>query len=134
MGEQSYPVFVEYTQRHVVWVEADSPEQAAEQLARWPYDSTDDGETLFESMLSVSAPKRDWEWEDIYGNGDYSSPFTTEADAHVEAHRTEMRRRELEAQKAACVAAGHPDVETYEATGRTWCKGCREYLTEAVSS
>lgn len=123
----SYPVVVEYTQRHIVWVESDSHERAVERLTSWPYESTHDDETLFESGLSVYAPKDPWDWKDVYGDFYCTAPYTTEADAHVQTHQQEMYRRQREADKAACVAAGHPEVERY-ASGRVYCTGCREYI------
>ena len=126
----SYPVFVEYTQRHIVWVEADSPQKAAERLGSWPYESTHDSETLFETGLSVHAPKDRWDWEDVYGDGDYSSPYTTEADAHVEEHQRVMYQRKRKAEVAACAAAGHPERRTYP-SGTVRCEGCHEYLPQA---
>lgn len=124
----SYPVFVEYSQRHIVWIEADSPEKAAERVASWPYESTNDDETLFESGLSVRAPKDRWDWKDVYSEGDYGSPYTTECDAHVEEHKRVLWLRQREAEKAACAAAGHPETESPLRDGRVFCKGCHEYL------
>lgn len=125
----SYPVIVEYTHRHVVWVNADGPKDAADRLQSEPYERTSDNETLAESWWEVREP-RPYDWTDIYGY--CTGPYAVEADAHVEWHRIEMRRQQLEAERVACRAAGHPETEGRLSDGRVWCKGCREYLAEAV--
>ncbi len=122
----SYPVFVEYTQRHIVWVEADSQERAVERLASWPYESTSQ-DNLADSGVSVNAPRDRFDWEDVYGDN-YGNPYTTEADAHVETHRFEMFRRQREAEKKACTEAGHPVTRKPLSDGRRFCEGCSEYL------
>lgn len=124
----SYPVIVEYSQRHIVWIEASSPERAAERVASWPYDVTKDQDSLADSGVAVRAPKDRWDWEDVYGENYGSSPYTTEADAHVEAHEHELRRREERVARAACAASGHPETKPPLSDGRIWCVGCVEYL------
>jgi hypothetical protein len=128
MGDRvSYPVIVEYTQRHIIWVEADTHEGAVDQARYDTWDKTDDQETLFEAGCSVQAPKDAWDWQEVYSDH-YYEPYSTEANAHVEAHEAELRRRKLAAEKAACAAAGHPDTEPPLSDGRVWCKGCTQYL------
>lgn len=129
MAEQSYPVIVEYTHRHIVWVDADNPKDAADRMQSEPYEKTDDHETLSSSWWEVREPKS-YDWADIYPVCP-DGPYTTEADAHVEWHRHAMRMRQREAEKAACAAAGHLETEEPLSDGRIWCKGCREYLAEA---
>jgi len=108
----SYPVLVTYTHRHVVWVEADSRDAAVGYLNEAPYEVTSDHETLYEAGWSVAAPKDRYDWDDVQDGG-YSYPYQgTQADAHVEAWRTEQYRVKREAEKAACAAAGHPGVTT----------------------
>lgn len=124
----SYPVFVEYTQTHIVWVEADSPERAAEHLASWPYDNTKDDETLFRSGLSVHAPKDHWDWEDAYEDGE---AYSADHDAHVEHHRFTLRIQKEAAERAACTEAGHPDTDPPIWDGRIWCNRCKRYLEPA---
>lgn len=132
----SYPVIVEYTFKHVVWVEAGSPAKAAKYVQEVPYEHTSDQTTLCSAWWEVSEPK-DWDWRGaVY---DYSDgPYTTLADAHVETHKAEMRRQKLAADRAACTAAGHPETQPPIFDGRIWCKRCVTYLdpnaAEAVSA
>lgn len=131
----SYPVIVEYTYRHVVWVEANSPAAAATYLQETPYESTDDQSTLVSSWWKVSEPDR-YDWDDLYGY--VEGTYQNEADAHVQVHQAEMRRQKLAADRAACTAAGHPNTEPPIWDGRIWCKDCTTYLdpapAEAVSA
>jgi hypothetical protein len=121
----SYPVIVEYTHQHIVWVEAESPEQAVAYLEDAPHEETSDQKTLQSFGYTVKQPER-WDWSDVY---DYSDgPYSTLADAHVQVHEAEMRRQKLEAERAACTAAGHPNTEPPIWDGRIWCKGCTTYL------
>src|SRR5690242_14451291 len=132
--EETYPVIVEYTYRHVVWVAAEDQQDAVRRMQDEPYEKTSDQETLVESGWSVQAPKDSFDWGDVM-NGGYYHPYQgTEADAHVEEHRRYLANLEWEAKKAACVEAGHPGFETYS-TGRRYCRNCGYLpeLAEAVS-
>lgn len=118
--EDRYPVIVEYTYRHVVWVAAGSAEHAARAIESDAYEYTDDSKTLVEAGWSVNAPKP-WDRHTVYsdcGDGEY----TTQADAHVQAYRHEQWRVQRVAEVAACVAAGHPKTQTY--SHGTFCAVC----------
>lgn len=129
--QASYPVIVEYTHRHIVWIEAHSPKDAAASLQNEPYEKTNDHDTLASSWWKVSEPDR-WDWDDIYPTWN-DGPYRSNADAHVDAHRAELHRREREAQRAACTAAGHPNTREPLSGGRIWCGGCTQYLTPATA-
>lgn len=122
-AELSYPVFVEHTERWLVWVEADSAEQAADYVNHNQelYEYVSDADRL-DGDMTATAPKRDWEWQDVYGWE--AKPH----DAHVRAHRAELDRRERVAQQKACIAEEHPDREKPLLDGRQWCKRCHVYL------
>jgi hypothetical protein len=134
MSQDRYPVFVEYTHRHIVWVDADDPEQAARCVNAAPYEYTDNHETLYMTSVDVQPPKDKWDWQDVYDDS-WDGAYTTQADAHVQTHRAEMLRQKWEADKAACVTASHPNTERPLSDGRRYCRDCREYLpAEAVTA
>lgn len=128
MSEQSYPVIVEYTERHLVWVAADGPDTAERWVRETPWEFTRNGQS-FDGWASVSAPKDEYDWDAIYNGWDGAAE---EPDHHVHVHRAEQFRRELAAKQAACHEARHPDV-TVCGTGSIWCRGCTEYLYVADS-
>lgn len=85
--QDRYPVIVEYTMRHVVWVGASDQDAAAEAIRDEPYEYTDDQETLCDAGWQVQAPKDAWDWGTVTDNS-YSHAYQgTEANAHVEEHR-----------------------------------------------
>lgn len=122
-----FPVLVEYTQRHVIWVTADDQDQAVSNAHHNIYDRTDDGETLVEFACSIAAPKHSWDWEDVYSDH-YGESYDATQDAHVQAHDSEMRRQKWAAERQACAEAGHPDRREPLSDGRVWCPGCSQYL------
>lgn len=127
-----YPVIVEYTYRHVIWVAGDDQANAVEQAQDAPYEQTNDQETLVEAGWSVKAPKDRWDWGDVM-EGSYSHPYPgTEADAHVQTHRAEVARVAREAKKAACCDAGHPGSRPL--TSGPYCDTCGYLKTETVAS
>lgn len=68
---RSWPVVVETVQRHVVWVEADSPAEAARHITDDPTDYLKyDPENALGGDWSVREPDR-WEVRDIYADGWY---------------------------------------------------------------
>jgi hypothetical protein len=121
--DEQYPVIVEYTHRHVVWVTAEDQDAAVSSMQGEPYEKTSDHETLFDAHWSVKAPKGRYDWEDVM-EGDYYSPYQgTEADAHVEEHRRHLYEVERAAKVAACPKAGHPGLRTFS-NGLMFCKTC----------
>lgn len=123
-----YPVIVEYTNRHVVWVDADNAELAAREVGWEPWKHTDDNETLFDSGNDVRAPQGWSDWADVYSGG-YPSPYDPDNDAHVQTHRTEMYRQQREVLKAACAEAGHPHRNPHvRSDGTQRCQDCDEYV------
>jgi hypothetical protein len=123
--QQSYPVLIECTEHRVVWVEADSPEEAAEFVQN-------DSEYIstvqpYDADWTAKAPANRWDWEDLYG---YTGGAPNN-DAHVQVHRVEMLRQERAAKRATCSAAGHPNIHTPMSDGRSWCPDCSAYLAPA---
>jgi hypothetical protein len=104
----SYPVIVEYTERHIVWVEADSLDDAVAMLQDTPYEWTS-SKTAVDSDFTAAAP-------DSY---DY---VEQPASAHVEAYHRHQYDERRTAEKAACAAKGHPDAHTER--NRIWCPVC----------
>jgi hypothetical protein len=122
------PVFVEVTTKHVVWVYADDADEALQTVNRTPfYELIKDGETDVSTWTRADLPDGQYDWDEVYDQSYGGGYAGVECDAHVFAHQAELHRREWEARKATCTAAGHPDVEVY--TDRTWCRGCSQYIT-----
>ena len=130
--DDAYPVLVEYTHRHVVWVSAYDQEAAIQSMQSEPYEKTSDQETLFESGWTVTAPTSRWDWDSVYEGG-YFYPYQgLKCDAHVDEHSRhvrEMQRLFLEA------TAEHEDREV--AAGRLaqeqrrTCGLCPDWLDDA---
>jgi hypothetical protein len=119
-----YPVLVEGRQHYLLWVEAESAEEAARQV-------NDDPDYLsqvqpYDSDWTATAPDADdYSWT-IYGHGGAASRY----DAHIQAHRVELYRRERAEKVAACAMEGHL-VTTVYSNGDVWCKGCTTYVKDA---
>lgn len=120
-ADQSYPVFVEYTERHLIWVEASSAETAERWVTQTPWEFTSNSQS-FDGWSAVSTPKDAMDWDDVYG---YTGG-AEEPDMHVQLHRAELNRRKYAAQKVACHEARHPDAVV--GIGSIWCPGCTDYL------
>lgn len=117
--QDKYPVIVEYTHRHVVWVEADDQTEAVAYWQDEPYRVTDDAETLFDASYSVGAPD-EWDWDSVYDGGhSYAGRYF---DAHVQEYHSEMYRRmgaEVDREDAA------EDAGTLPLGDRRTCRPCR---------
>lgn len=123
MSGDRYPVIVEYTMRHVVWVEAASSADAAEEISDTAYEWTDDATTLMSATWKTSEPDS-WDWDDIEYGGD-SYPGTL-ADAHVQRHREHLRAIEY-AHSQATVDDEDREVEAgrLDPASRRTCQLCR---------
>jgi hypothetical protein len=83
---ESYPVLVTYTEVHVLWVSADSQQDAVDELTE-PWELTN-SETRASCWNEVKAPDR-WDWDTVY-NGDW--PYSgLDCNAHVEVYRSRQR-------------------------------------------
>lgn len=110
--DDKYPVIVEYTEVHVVWVEAPTPADAVEYLRDEPYELTS-------SATSVDG------YHEVRQPGRYEEGLTeVRCDAHVLAHQAHLYNVKREAEKAACAAAGHPNSELRPYAKETWCPVC----------
>lgn len=120
-----YPVLVEGKQYYLLWVDAESAEDAARQV-------NEDSDYLthaqaYDGDWTASAPDADdYSWT-IYGHGGAAR----QCDAHVYSHQSELFRRERAEKVAACAALGHPETTTY-GNGDVWCKGCSDYVKDAA--
>lgn len=120
---RNWPVIVEYTFRHVVWVESGSQQRAVERLSDQPYEFTDDQETLCESGWKVTAPN-EWDWDDVY-EGDYFGAYQgLECNAHVETRRQWLRALDQAHQRAT---AENEDRDGIPADQRLTCSLCRTW-------
>lgn len=75
-AQDRYPVLVTYTDVHVVWVEADSPDDAVESIRDEPYEYTSSA-TSVDGWSDVKAPDK---WD--------SHLLGLYCDAHVQAYRS----------------------------------------------
>jgi len=122
------PVIIEVTTRHVVWLDADTPDDALRNAKQYPfYEITSDGETDVTTYWDVRLPDR-YDWEEVYERSYCGGYPGRECDAHVEEYRRQKWIAKRAAEKAACTAAGHPSIEKPLSDGRRWCPGCSEYL------
>jgi hypothetical protein len=126
-----YPVIVTYTSEHVVWVEADSQQQAVDYASSEPYEYTDDHETLAESGWTVEAPD-DYSGRSLVEEGGYYHPYKgTDAKAHVESWRGHLRYLEQEALNAEIARENDAeDAGTLAEADRVTCRACKRH-TEA---
>jgi hypothetical protein len=119
--DHAYPVILVEHKQHIIWVEADSPKDAVEVVGddgEW-YERIRDSETLSSFWFEVNLPDK-YDWDTIYDGGE--SYQGMRADAHVRSHELQQQTERREAAKAACVAAGHPELRF--STGETYCPNC----------
>jgi hypothetical protein len=97
--ELSYPVIVEITEQHVVWIPAENAAEAAKELSDDPdwYEQVSN-KTQHDIWHEVRRPDS---W-------DMRTPLIAiTPDAHIHAYHSERARRRLEEQRAACAAENH---------------------------
>ncbi len=89
-----FPVIVEVTLTHVVWVDgADNHADAVKMVNDYSYEYLDDQETLADMAECVRAPNK-WDWEDVYNQWDRSMPYQPlQCDAHVKTHYARTLRK-----------------------------------------
>jgi hypothetical protein len=114
-----YPVIVTYTEEHVVWVEADSLEEAVKRACRDPWELTHRDSTLASLSTDVRAPKP-WDYDyTVYDEGETYEGLP--CDAHVKVWEDRQRK----AAQAACAEAGHPNpAENRGRPGTFYCPTC----------
>lgn len=129
-AERRYPVIVTVTNEHVVWVEGYCPDDALENLkndGEW-YERIRDQETLASFWQDYRKPgdeHHSLDWDTVMNGEPYGGSYPgMRCDAHVEAWRHEIARVKWEAEKAACVEAGHPKREPSLIAGEVWCPTC----------
>lgn len=99
-----YPVIIETRMSHVVWIEAENPAAAVEDIeisGGADLDQLTDLTNLIDADWEVRAPD-DPDWGAIR---DHEPP----ADAHVRLHKAHQR----ELARADCAAAGHPEANRH---------------------
>lgn len=131
-SSQQYPVFVEETTVRMIWIDADSPEQAALRFNEY---SGDFARTLeksdpVDSSVIAYAPAEDgpYDWDAVYG---YTGG-ADEPNMHVTLHRIHL----AEQKRAAHAALGHPGVTDRVLDGKRWCPVCSWWveIAEAVTA
>lgn len=127
-----FPVLVDETIQHVIWVEADDHEQAVER-ARWDTWEKLSNETRSCSWMDIKAPKSDWDWDRVYeDSGDGYQGL--ECNAHVEERRLwlaafeharlmatiadEVREDRLVEQRLACAVCERWREDGHDETAR----------------
>lgn len=130
-----YPVIVEVTNQHVVWVEAEDTKEAlrrVQQRGDW-YDLLDDQETLVTTWPEFRAPCSDkhspnlaqLDWELVYEGDWYGAYQGLKCDAHVASHEHAQRMAVRAEELAACKAAGHINLEVRDySKDRAFCPTC----------
>ncbi|WP_431895816.1 hypothetical protein [Micromonospora haikouensis] len=127
--QDAYPVIVEYTHRHVIWVTADDQAEAVRAVEPAPYELTKDDETLFDAGWKVTAPTDRWDWEDVYEGG-YSFPYgDQDCNAHVTTHREHLRKQDRELLEAWVENEDRDQVAgLLHAADRRTCAVCPAWL------
>ncbi|MER7002245.1 hypothetical protein ABT297_04240 [Dactylosporangium sp. NPDC000555] len=144
--DHQYPVIVTVHKEYVVWVPDAADQAEALSIMRddpeW-YELINDQKNLanfWEEMRSPGGDSRSsilaqLDWDLIYkghGDGPYES---LNADAHVRTHQSVQWAAEYaakrEAEKADCVAAGHPEVRFYS-SGDPHCQVCGSIKAEQL--
>jgi hypothetical protein len=132
-----FPVIITEHKEHVVWVDAESLEDAYKVLNNDPewYERISDQETVASFWHDVRKPDAH-DWDTVYPryrlDGSYDG---MPADAHVDAHRVHLRQVQWAAEVAACVEARHPNLrapETY--TTERYCPTCGWLKAEQVAA
>lgn len=122
MSDRQYPVIVNDTREHVIWIEADSPEDAVTRAARDTYYRIDDEQTLASRVVQVTAPaKFDWP---LVTDDSYMGYEGTRYDEHVQIHEHLLWKQERAALQAVCSAEGHANNRHRWANGRIECRLC----------
>jgi hypothetical protein len=126
---QSYPVFVETTTVHMIWVEGDSAKDAASKFSEDPgrYDYGRGGGDPVDGWITGVAPTGTgrYGWHAVYGYDGAADDH----DAHVATHRWVQ----LQQRRADCAEVGHPQLED-RGHGVRWCPACTDYIKTALTS
>jgi hypothetical protein len=128
---QKYPVFVEETVVHLIWVEGRDAQDAARQVTEYPYDYDRKKTDPCDGWLIGRAPSEDtgaYDWDAVYG----WTGAADEQDMHVTWHRIHLDQQK----RAAHAALGHPGMTDRELNGKRWCPECSWWveLDTAVAS
>lgn len=126
----SYPVLIVEHKQHVIWVEADTLTDAVEQVrndGEW-YERIRDNETCASFWHEVDPPTQ-YDWWTVYNGGEGYADM--QADAHVQVHKAVQYAAARDVKKAACAAAGHPDVKFYS-SGDPYCEVCWRITPEQL--
>lgn len=120
-----FPVLVTIHHDHLLWVEGESRADALRNLqndGEW-YEHLNDHETLLGAWEEMREPAR---YDRVYEGGD--SMRSLDCREHVESHLRVLRAAERAEEKAACKAAGHPELKVYAGSRPTgteaYCKTC----------
>lgn len=122
-----YPIFVEETAVRMIWIEADSPQDAAKQLTECPsdYDYRLKGSDPVDGWITGYAPSDTgrYHWDAVYG---YTGA-ADEPDMHVALNKIHL----AEQARAAHGALGHPGLTDLALGGKQWCPTCRRWVEAA---
>lgn len=128
VAERSYPVIVTKTQTHVIWVEADSPEDAVDRAEYRDFENLqddDDEETCVSGDTRVEKPGA-WDWMTVTRASSHGYPGTP-YDAHIDSHRALLKHRARLAAQAECAATtGHADRRQW--VGMSTCNLCNAVI------
>jgi len=122
----SWPIRVTFTEEHVIWVAAETPQEALDYACRDTHERLDRGSTCVSADLSVAAPVSRWDWEMVYEESGHSYGGLR-YDAHVQA-RDEWLRSIEQARLEATMH--HEEREQVPAGQRATCAVCRCWREE----
>lgn len=118
----SWPVLVEETIQHVIWVEAETHEAA---LDRARYDTWEklSNETRNCSWMNLEMPKDAYDWDRVYEES-FDGYQGVECNAHVETRRWWLAELDLAHKQAT---AENEDRDGVDAEQRVTCPLCRTW-------
>lgn len=120
---RQWPVLVEETIQHVVWVDAADQQEAVDRARYDTWDKIGSG-TRSCSWMKVESPVGHWDHDRVYeDSGD--SYDGLECDAHVETYRWWLRALDKAHQQAT---ADNEDLDGVDTEQRLTCPVCRKWI------
>jgi hypothetical protein len=124
-----YPVIVTIHTEHVVWLPAESLNGALDDLKNdgaWYEHLGAHNETVAATWEEMRSPGGDYyhagsDWDLVYRDGDGGYPGVY-CDEHIRTHKFVLDEARRTAERAACKAAGHPEVKEFVA--KPYCSTC----------
>lgn len=122
----SWPILVTATEEHVIWVEAETAQEALDYACRDTYERLDRVSTCVSAGMTVAAPASRWDWEAVYEESCHSYAGL-KYDAHVQARDEWLQSIEWARLEATLE---NEDRDGLPAGQRQTCAVCRLWREE----